>query len=335
MPRRRDGIGGQQGEVDGVTLGAFAGAVVIGGANFVAVKVTVEELAPLYGAASRFGVAALVFFAILALTRTPIPRGAALVGAAIYGTLGFGLAYALMYVALVELSVGVAAVLMAAVPVFTLALAALQRLEPLTRRGLAGGALAVAGIAVLSSRSFGGDIPFPYLLAALVAPIVVAEAAIVAKRFPRTDPIATNAVGMLVGAALLTAASLAAGEAWTVPQAGDTWAAVAWLVVAGSVGLFWLFLFVVQRWTASASTYAIPLMPVVAVALAAGLTGETVGPEEAIGGLLVIGGAYVGVSRRARPRSAVAPTDPGGCVTAELGEERGGVPETAPAAVRP
>jgi drug/metabolite transporter (DMT)-like permease len=322
---------GRQGEVDGVTIAAFSGAVVIGGANFVAVKLTVDELAPLYGAGARFALAGILFFAILAVTRTAFPRGAALAGAAIYGALGFGIAYALMYVALVELSVGVASVLMASVPVFALALAALQRLEALTVRGLAGGALAIAGIAVLSARSLGGDIPLRYLLAGLVAPIVVAQAAIVAKRFPRTDPVATNAVGMLVGAALLGAASLVAREAWTLPQAGATWAATAWLVVGGSVGLFWLFLFVVQRWTASASTYAVPLMPVVAVALAAVLTGEAVGPLEAAGGVLVIAGAYVGALRLGRPRPAIATPDPGGCVAAEIGDD-GGVPEAAPAA---
>lgn len=324
----------QKGKVDGVTLGAFAGAVVIGGANFVAVKVTVDEMAPLYGAALRFALACLVFFAILVATRTPLPRGTALAGAAIYGALGFGVAYALMYVALVELTVGVASVLMASVPVFTLALAALQRVEPLTLRGLSGGALAVAGIAVLSARSLGGDVPFGYLLAALVAPAVIAEATIVAKRFPRTDPIATNAVGMLVGAALLAAASLAANEAWTVPEEAGTWAASAWLVVAGSVGLFWLFLFVVQRWTASASTYAVPLMPVVAVALAAIFAGEVVGAEEALGGLLVIAGAYVGALRRERAAPAVTPADPGGCVAAEIGAERAEPPDAVPVPAR-
>ncbi len=55
----------ERGAVDGVTIAAFAAAVVIGGANFVAVKATVEELAPLYGAASRFALASLIFFAIL------------------------------------------------------------------------------------------------------------------------------------------------------------------------------------------------------------------------------------------------------------------------------
>jgi drug/metabolite transporter (DMT)-like permease len=324
-------VAGQQGEVDGLTLAAFAGVVVVGGANFVAVKETVEELAPLYGAASRFALAALVFFAILVVSRTQLPRGAALVGAAIYGMLGFGAAYALMYYALVELSVGVASVLMAAVPILTLALAALQRVEPLTLRGLAGGALCLVGIAVLSAHSLGGDVPFRYLLAALVAPVVIAESTIVAKRFPRTDPIATNAVGMLVGASLLALASLAADEAWTLPQAGATWAAAAWLVLAGSVGLFWFFLVVVKRWTASASTYAIPLMPVVAIALAAGLTDEAIQPEEALGGLLVIVAVYVGAVSGGRPGPQVAPADPGGCVGAE-DEERARAPEAAPAA---
>jgi drug/metabolite transporter (DMT)-like permease len=302
--------------VDGATLAAFGGAVVIGGANFVAVKTTVEELAPLWGAASRFALAALVFFALLLVTRTALPRGAALVGAAVYGTLGFGVAYALMYVALVELTVGVAAVLMATVPLFTLALAALQRVEQLTARGLAGGALAIAGIAVLSARSFGGDVPFRYFAAALLAPVVVAQSAITLKRFPRTHPVATNAVGMLVGAVLLAVVSLGLGEAWTAPPDAATWVAGAWLVVGGSVGLFWLFIFVVQRWTASASTYAVPLMPIVAVALAAVLVGESVGMLEAAGGILVIAGAYVGALRPERRRPDIAPADPGGCAAA-------------------
>ena len=323
-------MGRAQADLDAGTLAAFAGVVVVGGANFVAVKATVEDLDPLFGAATRFAVAGVVFFAILALRGIPLPRGRALAGAALYGTLGFGAAYALMYVALVELSAGVAAALLATVPLFTLALAALQRLEAFTLRGLAGGGLAVVGIVVLSVDSLGGDVPIGYVLAALAAPIVIAQSAIVAKRFPQTDPVATNAVGMVVGGVLLAIASVAAGEAWTMPEAGTTWVAAAWLVAAGSVGLFWLFLVVVHRWTASASTYAIPLMPVVAVALAAVLTDEGVGLAEAAGGLLVIAGCYVGAVRRERP--ALAPADPGGCVGAEDGEESARTPEAAPAA---
>jgi drug/metabolite transporter (DMT)-like permease len=293
-------MGDRRNDVDSATLAAFVAVVIVGGANFVAVKDTVEELDPLYGAAMRFGLAALIFFAILVARRIPLPRGRALAGAALFGLLGFGTAYALLYIALVELSAGVASVVMATVPILTLALSALQGLEHLTARGLAGGALAVGGIAVLSVHSLGGDVPFLYLLAALVAPLAVAQSTIVAKRFPRTDPVAANAVGMLAGTALLTAASLAWGESWVVPQARDTWLAVAWLVVAGSVAMFWLFLLIVRRWTASASSYVLPLMPIVAVALDAGLNGESIGAEVIAAGLLVIAGVYVGALRRAR-----------------------------------
>ena len=296
--------------VDRVTAAAFAGAAVIGGANFVAVNETVDELDPLYGAMLRFALACLVFLAVLAVVRTRLPHGRALVGAALYGALGFGIAYACMYIALLELSVGVVAILLGATPVFTLVLAALQRMETLTWRGVAGGALAVAGIGILSARSLAADASVGYLVAAFVAPVAVAQATIVAKRFPRMDPVATNGVGMAVGAVLLGCASLVAGEAWTVPQAGVTWAATAWLVLVGSVGMFWLFLLVVQRWTASAASYITPLMPVVAVALAAVLTDEPFGLEEIVGGMLVIAGAYVGTLQRRVPGDDLAPAAP-------------------------
>jgi hypothetical protein len=66
--------------------------------------------------------------------------------------------------------------------------------------------------------------------------------------------------------------------------------------------------------------------------LAAVLGRETIGPEEAAGALLVIGGAYVGALRRTKP--AAAPADPGGCVAAQIGKEPARTPEAAPAPAR-
>jgi drug/metabolite transporter (DMT)-like permease len=47
----------------------------------------------------------------------------------------------------------------------------------------------------------------------------------------------------------------------------------------------------------SATSYVLPLMPVVAVALDAGLNGEPIGAEVVAAGLLVIAGVYVGALR--------------------------------------
>jgi drug/metabolite transporter (DMT)-like permease len=55
-----------------------------------------------------------------------------------------------------------------------------------------------------------------------------------------------------------------------------------------------LFLFVIERWTASATSYVLLLMPLVTLAAAAVLLGEEVTPLALVGGLLVLLGVYVG-----------------------------------------
>ncbi len=258
--------------------------MLIGGANFVAVKFSNEDLDPLFGATLRFVPGTLLFFLLMRIRRLPMPYGAAAVGAALYGLLGFGLAYALLYFALTELAAGTTSVILGSVPLLTLLLAVLHRQERLTARGLTGGLMAIAGIAVLSSDSLGEELSPVYLLAAFMAAVVIAESSVIVKAFPRADPITTNAVGMLAGSVFLAAASLVAGEEWVLPRAGRTWLVLAWLIVLGSVGLFMLFLFVVLRWTASATTYALTLMPVVAVTLGILVADEQLTPEIVAGG---------------------------------------------------
>jgi drug/metabolite transporter (DMT)-like permease len=281
-----------------ITLAAFGATVMIGGSNFVAVKFSNAELAPLFGAAVRFTAAAMLFALLARALSLPLPRGRALLGSTVYGLLGFGLAYGLMYYALLEVSIGMAAAIMATVPLFTLVLAVLHGQERLTPAGVIGGCLAITGIAVMSLRSIGGELPLLHLLAAVGAAAAAAESAVVVKGFPRAHPVTTNVVGMTAGAVLLWIASVFSSEAWTVPQLARTWAALSWLVIAGSVGLFYLFLYVIARWTASATTYSLTLMPVVAVALGALLAGEPITPEVVVGAVLVVVAVYVGAIRR-------------------------------------
>ena len=93
------------------------------------------------------------------------------------------------------------------------------------------------------------------LIAILAATAVIAEANVVVKRFPHVSPLANNAIGMGVGALLLLGLSLVAGEHWLVPQQTATLIALGYLVVIGSVVVFTLYLYVIDRWTASATSY--------------------------------------------------------------------------------
>jgi drug/metabolite transporter (DMT)-like permease len=79
-----------------------------------------------------------------------------------------------------------------------------------------------------------------------------------------------------------------------VPQHAETWYALAFLVPLGSAGLFIIYVFVVQRWTASGASYQFVLFPVVAAIAAALVLNETLDASLAIGGTLVIAGTYVG-----------------------------------------
>ncbi|MCA1554697.1 MAG: hypothetical protein LC737_09995, partial [Chloroflexi bacterium] len=54
---------------DALTLAAFALIILLGGSNAVAVRFTVAELPPFWGAALRFAPAALIFWAILLVRR--------------------------------------------------------------------------------------------------------------------------------------------------------------------------------------------------------------------------------------------------------------------------
>ena len=279
---------------DRATLAAFGAAVVIGGTNFLAVKFSNEELEPLPGAAIRFTAAALLLYAICAIRRYEMPRGRAAVGAVIYGLLGFGISYWALYYAVLGMGAGPTSVIIASVPLATLILAVIHRQEVLTTRGVVGGILAVIGIAVLSLRSLETDVEPSYVVAAIVGVLAIAESGVVIKGFPRAHPISTNALGMGAGALLLIVAALAFDPSWALPSRGRTWVALVYLVVVGSGVLFWLFLFVIARWTASATSYITTLFPVVAVTLGALFADEEITIELLLGGALVLVAVYIG-----------------------------------------
>ncbi len=279
---------------DTPTIAAYAAMIVIAGSNFVAVRFSNEELPPFWGATLRFAIACALFFIVMRWRGAALPRGRALAGVAIYGALGFGAFYAMMYWALVSVPAGLASVLVALVPLLTFFLAIAHGLETFRLRGLVGALIAVAGIAVVFAEQLGGAAEVAALLACIAAAVCAAEATVLAKLFPRVDPAATNAVGILAGLMILAPLSLAAGETWTIPQRTDTILSVAYLVTIGSVGLFALFLYVLRRWTATATSYLLVLAPLVTVAVASLLAGEQITPQFALGAALVGAGVYVG-----------------------------------------
>lgn len=291
---------------DRLTLGAFAAVALIGGGNAIAVKQSVGDLAPFWSAGARFLAAGLLLVGFVVLTRRALPAGRSLLGALAYGGVGFAGAFGFMYPALREVPAGTATVFLALVPLLTFGMAVAERQEQFRLQGLIGALIAVAGVAIVFADQLSANVPIVSLVFAIVATLFIAQSAILLKWIPRSDPFSTNAVAMLIAGAMLVAFSLIGGESLTLPAVPMTWASMAYLVVAGSVVLFGLYLFAMRRWTASAVSYVTLLMPLVAVPLAALLLGETITLAFVAGAVVVLVGVYVGAFLTVRPRRSSA-----------------------------
>lgn len=300
---------------DSLTLGAFGLAVTLGGANFLGVRVSNVELQPFWGAGLRFGAAALLFIGIAFALRLRWPRGRQLRLTVVYGIFSFALFYALMYWALMQVTAGVATVVMAIVPLMTLLLAGAQRLEKITPRNIAGALLALAGIAWLTFGPEPVVVPLLALAAMIGAAATAGQSIIFGKKVADNHPAMTNAVGMTTGAVLLLVFSALVGEQWALPRETEVILAVTYLVTLGSVGLFVLLLLVIRRWTATATSYMFVLFPVATIALEAVLLGEPVTAQAVTGAVLVMAGVWFGAlspgarqAREALPVPSASPT---------------------------
>jgi drug/metabolite transporter (DMT)-like permease len=290
-------------------LAAFVGAVLVGGVNAIAIRQAVLELPPLWAMGARFLAAGLILTGLTAALRRRVPRGRSFWGAALYGVVGFAGGFAPVATGLRSVPGGTGAVLIATSPLLVFGLAVAQRQEPFTTRGLLGALIAIAGIALVFADQLNAAVPLGGLVLVLVGAVAISESSIILKAVPRSDPFASNAIAMLAGGAVLLALSFLAGEAHPIPGRTSTWLAEGYLVVFGSVGLFTLFVYVLQRWTASAASYATLLFPFVGIVVATLLTGETFDWSFFVGGLVMLVGVYIGAfqARPHRPSATSAP----------------------------
>ena len=277
-----------------LTRAAFVISAILGGGNVIAVRFSNVELPPFFGAGIRFAIASLLLFLFVLCRRLPIPKGRALVGVLIFGALQFGVSYALIYWSLLEVPAGLFQVILALTPLLTFFLAILHRQESFQWQTLFGGILAVVGITIIFRNSLSADVPLISLLAIVIAAACFAEAIVLFKTFPKAHPITTNAFAMGMGAFILFVGSWITNETLVIPRLPETWMAVSYLVFFGSIGAFVLGLYVLSRWTASAGSYLLVLMPIVTVVLSSWITHEEVTSALLLGGLFVLIGVYIG-----------------------------------------
>jgi drug/metabolite transporter (DMT)-like permease len=275
---------------------AFAIIYFVWGSTFLAIRVGVREVPPLLFASMRFSVAGLALYGWMRMRGTPSPTAREWGAASILAILIFVFDYGLLFWAEKRVPSGIAAVMLATIPVFmAIAEIVFLRTQRLTLRlGLAL-LLGMAGVGVLVGHGMNlGQSPVDSAgaCALLVAAISWSVAASLSRKLPSPAAKAmSSGVQMLAGGVFLLLAAAAMGEfrgfqVRTVSR--EVWFALVYLIVAGSIIGFTAYVWLLHHESPTkVGTYAY-VNPVVAVLVGYFLGGEAIGPRTVVGTLLVL-----------------------------------------------
>jgi drug/metabolite transporter (DMT)-like permease len=275
---------------------------VLWGGTFVLNEIAVAGLGPLTVVLGRVGIAALALTLLLPVVGAKLPLTPGVWGAfLVMGALNNAVPFSLIVWGQTHIDSGLAAILNATTPIFTVVLAHLvTRDERMTVGRAAGVALGIGGVAVL----VGGDALATWSwrnlgqVAVLGAAVSYACAGLYGRRFDGLSPVVA-AAGMLWGSTLLMAPVALVVEApWRLDVSVSAWVAVGGLAVAGTAAGYVVYFSLLARAGATNLLLVTFLLPVVALALGILVLGETV-PGAAWAGLSLILAGLAAIDGRA------------------------------------
>lgn len=280
---------------------AFAIIYFVWGSTFLAIRVGVREVPPFLLAAMRFLVAGFVLIAWMRGKGTALPSVREWLSASVLAVLIFVLDYGLLFWAERRVPSGIAAVMLATIPVFmTISEIVMLRTQRLTPRLGAALLVGIGGVAVLVSRSVSfGDAPIDTLgaIALIVASISWSVASILTRKVPLpSEKAMSSGAQMLAGGVLLTFTATGLGEFrefyWQEVSL-KAWLALAYLIVAGSIVAFTAYVWLIHHQSPTkVGTYAY-VNPVVAVVIGYFFGGEALNVRTILGTLLVLASVVV------------------------------------------
>jgi drug/metabolite transporter (DMT)-like permease len=239
----------------------------IWGSSYLFIKVTVAEVPPLTLVAGRLTLAAVILWAVMVASRQAMPRRRSLWGA--YTVMGFfsgTLPYVLISWGEQYISSGLAALLQATMPIFTVLMAHFAiREERLTVASVLGVAVGFAGVAVLMLPDLRQGLHASlWGQAAIVASSAsYAGAAVYARlRLRGQSPMASTTGQLTMGAVLTLPLALLIDRPFHLSPSPQAWWAWLGLILLGTVIAYIIYYAIIERTSAtfvSMVTYVIPV----------------------------------------------------------------------------
>jgi drug/metabolite transporter (DMT)-like permease len=295
------------------TMLAFAIIYFVWGSTFLAIRVGVREVPPLVFACMRFFTAGAVLYGWMRMKGTPAPNRREWAAISVMALCIFVLDYGLLFWAERRVPSGIAAVMLATIPVFmALSEIVFLRTQQLTLRLAVALLVGIGGVLILVSHTVGlaeKPIDPAGAVALVIAAISWSIASAMTRKLPLPESkVMSSGAQMLAGGIMLAIAAAAFGEFRgfhiQVISRG-AWFALTYLIVAGSIIGFTAYVWLIHHESPTkVGTYAY-VNPVVAVIVGYFLGGEVVGLRTLLGTLLVLVSVIVITTTRVKKPAVV------------------------------
>lgn len=251
----------------------------------------------------RFGMAAAVMLGILFVSKTPFPRGLILLELILLGAIGYvgeSLAY---FTALTIASAGLVALLLYIYPALVTALSVIFLKEHLTTPKIVALFLALSGTVLTIQITSGGSMIG--ILLGIAAAVDYAIYILLGSRIVRRSG-SIGSTTIIITSTAGVYAVIAPIHGLAFPASALGWIAVLAIALISTVLAFVTFFSGLKRIGPTSAATLSTFEPIVAVALATIVLGESITPFQALGGILILVAVVIlsrNEMRRSKPTS--------------------------------
>jgi drug/metabolite transporter (DMT)-like permease len=274
---------------------------ILWGGSFFFNGVVLKELPPFTLVLLRVALAALMLLPLLRFYRIRFPIGLAgwkpFIAIGLFNNV---LPFSLIVVGQTYIPSGLASILNATTPLFTVAVMTAAGEEKLQARRIAGVIVGLIGVIILHGDGLGLERGQGLgILLCLLAALSYGVSALVARRLPsEVPPLGAATFQMLVSAAMMIVVAGVVERPWRLPMPGaTTWFAVIGLAALSTALAYIVFFQILRRSGATNVMLVTLLIPVTAILLGVLVLGEMISLRD-IAGALVIGSALLLIDGR-------------------------------------
>jgi drug/metabolite transporter (DMT)-like permease len=255
---------------------------------------------PITLAILRWGIGFLCVLPAALLLKAKWPQRRDWPGVAALGFCFFGVFFVLYNIAMTYTTAARASLALATLPLHTMVVAALLRIEPLTMRKSLGVGIAVLGVVAALASGLSSAPPGAWRGELIMTGAVLCMAFYNVWSRPfmqRSSALGFLTVGMGTGAAALILVGAMTGSVAVLSHfAPPQWIAGVYLGVAGGALAFILWVLALQRATPTRVANTMTINPVAAGLLATQLVGEPITPNLVLGLVAVFAGIWIATS---------------------------------------